>query len=395
MIINFAIVLTISILALFLRWYAAVSLPTDYDEPLYYKAAHAYAAAIRIHQPDQILQYSYNFEHPVLAKLVYGVVLAYLSPDNMPTGEQLPFKSLRSLEQTRDPVHIVALRKISVGFGTFQVIVLALFSPLAALLLAVHSMTIKYTSVIYLEALPACMSTTAVFLLYKALAIFRRKEAFSPRGSRWEVFSLVLSAISLGLALAAKYMYAIVGVAIAVYWLILIIRARSGRWGLLGLLLGWGMLVLVVFLLADPYLWPDPAGRLIHSISYNFEYSQSEDVLNTSYPFYQPIIWLAKSAPDHPSQAIPADGKEFLFQLDTLIALLAVIGLPRLGKKHPLMLTWLVIGLVFLLIWKTKWPQYILIITAPICIAAAEGIKTLVMAVWSHTPRKSPVIPEE
>src|SRR3990172_8303739 len=389
MIKKIAIVLAIGILALFLRWYAAVSLPTDYDEPLYYKAAQAYADAIRCHQPGQILGYSYNLEHPVLAKLVYGFVLAYLPPDNMPHGEQLPFKSLRSLEQTRDPVHIVALRKISVGFGTFQVIVLALFSPLAALLLAVHSMAIKYTSVIYLEALPAWMSTTAVFLLYKTLAIFRRREALSLRSSRWEVFSLVISATSLGIALAAKYMYAIVGVAIAAYWLILIIRARSGRWGLLGLLLGWGMLVLVVFLLADPYLWPDPAGRLVHSISYNFEYSQSEDVLNASYPFYQPIIWLAKSAPDHPSQAIPAEGKEFLFQLDTFIALLAVIGLPRLGKKHPLMLTWLVIGLVFLLIWKTKWPQYILIIAAPLCIAAAEGIKVLVITIWSHRPRKS------
>jgi arabinogalactan oligomer/maltooligosaccharide transport system permease protein len=40
---------------------------------------------------------------------------------------------------------------------------------------------------------------------------------------------------------------------------------------------------------------------------------------------------------------------------------------------------WLAIGLVFLLLWPTKWPQYVLILLFPLCISAAEGFKA---AVW-------------
>jgi arabinogalactan oligomer/maltooligosaccharide transport system permease protein len=40
---------------------------------------------------------------------------------------------------------------------------------------------------------------------------------------------------------------------------------------------------------------------------------------------------------------------------------------------------WLVIAIIFLLIWPTKWPQYILLLTAPLSIAAAEGLSSLVI----------------
>ena len=33
--------------------------------------------------------------------------------------------------------------------------------------------------------------------------------------------------------------------------------------------------------------------------------------------------------------------------------------------------------LLFLLVWNTKWPHYILILTAPLCLAAAEGAQRL------------------
>jgi 4-amino-4-deoxy-L-arabinose transferase-like glycosyltransferase len=35
------------------------------------------------------------------------------------------------------------------------------------------------------------------------------------------------------------------------------------------------------------------------------------------------------------------------------------------------------VGLLFLLLWTTKWPHYVLILTAPLCLAAAEGTQRL------------------
>jgi 4-amino-4-deoxy-L-arabinose transferase-like glycosyltransferase len=61
--------------------------------------------------------------------------------------------------------------------------------------------------------------------------------------------------------------------------------------------------------------------------------------------------------------------------LDTLIAVLAGLGLGRLWRRYRVFALWLAIGFGFLLIWPTKWPQYILTITVPVCLAAAEGFQ--------------------
>ena len=42
---------------------------------------------------------------------------------------------------------------------------------------------------------------------------------------------------------------------------------------------------------------------------------------------------------------------------------------------------WWAIGLAFTLVWSTKWPQYSLIMTAPMCLCAGEGVKRLAPAV--------------
>ena len=40
-------------------------------------------------------------------------------------------------------------------------------------------------------------------------------------------------------------------------------------------------------------------------------------------------------------------------------------------------ITALLIALLFLLLWTTKWPQYTLILMAPFSMAAAQGVLTL------------------
>ncbi|TRZ53032.1 hypothetical protein D4S03_02520, partial [bacterium] len=261
--------LTAAIMALLLRWYAAISLPTDYDEPVYYTAARYYADAIRTNQLTRIPQVTYNYEHPALAKLAYGAVLSWLPSDGPLTDDVWAFFIFQTpLIETQDPFRIFLLRQVSVGFGVLAVVILGLFSPIAAFLLAIDSIAIKYTSVIYLEALPAFFCTASVLLFGLALGLLRTSDKLSLRGHTKEVVYLLLSAVCLGVATAAKYQYGVAGLAIVIFCLIWVIRPRPAELSRYSLLIGFGLIALLAFVLADPYLWPAPGERLFHSLQY-------------------------------------------------------------------------------------------------------------------------------
>jgi hypothetical protein len=142
----------------------------------------------------------------------------------------------------------------------------------------------------------------------------------------------------------------------------------------------WGALALLVFYAANPYLWPNPIGRLIESLSFHAAYSQSQHVQQSGYPWYQPFVWLFTPQPVrwHPTVIVTP--------LDTLTAALGVLGIRRMwdayGGNGQVIVLWWGIGLLFLLLWSTKWPQYSLIMTAPVCLCAAEGARRL----WSLRP---------
>ena len=196
-------VLGVSILAFLLRWYASNSLPIDYDEPVYYTAARFYADAIRTGHRDRIPQVDYNYEHPALAKLVYGTVLSLLPPDGPVTdNEWAYFTSRTPLTETRDPFRISLLRQVSVAFGTLAVFILSLFFPLAGIFLAIDSIAIKYTSVIYLEAMPAFFTVVSMFLFSSGIAWLRSSDRSSLRSHYKQIVYLLLSALFLGMAAA-------------------------------------------------------------------------------------------------------------------------------------------------------------------------------------------------
>ncbi len=383
--------LTAVCLALVLRWYASISLPTDYDEAVYYTAARYYADAFRTQQWTLIPAITFNYEHPPLAKILYGAVLAHFPSDGPLTEDVWTyFHNLQPLAETDDPFRILVLRQVSVGFGTLQVLILSFFSPIAALLLAIDSMDIKYSSVIYLEALPAALAMASILLFNLAAGWLGTREKISLRNHGKEILCVILSAVCLGLAAASKYSYAIAGVAVVVYALIWIVRPRPGDVLRYIVLAGFGFLALGAFVAADPYLWPAPIGRILHSTMFSYNYSHSSAVQSAGYPFYQPLIWLSKSAPAQPPLAVPVTGNEFIFQLDFLIGLLALVGLPKMFRENKLLFTWLMTGIIFLLFWSTKWPQYSLIVIGPLCIAASEGIKTVWALVSNYLRSKWP-----
>ena len=374
------LITAIFILAAILRDHAVRHLPFDFDEPVYFTAGLAYTEAIRAGDLDQLATLDPAPEHPGLVKLIEAAVFLRYPP--------LPPLSDSPPDPSPPVLYDMALtaRQVSAFFGLLHVLLLAVVSPAAGAMLAIHSYTVKYTAQIYLEAVPMFTASVCV-LAYIRAKKGSRKDAKNakPRilslaflASLREPFFWALSAVALGLTAAGKYIYVVAGLAVAVDALWTIVQQRRSR-GLL-VLFGWGALAVLVFFAANPYLWPDPIGRLLESLSFHAAYSQSQHVQESGYPWYQPFIWLVAPLPRswHPGV--------ILVSLEPLIVALGVVGLwpmwrARDGHGRVVVLWWL-LGLVFTLLWSTKWPQYSLVMTAPMSLCAAEGLRAL----WLHVP---------
>ena len=371
--VRWSVVAAVVLLAAGLRLWAVARLPVDFDEPVYTEGGLVYAAALRAGDL-RLLQRDPAPEHPGLVKLLYGGVFL-LSPS--PWGEAAAGPLPNPLPGGE------GARALSAAFGVLHVLLLALVSPVAGALLAVHSYTVKYTAQVYLEAVPMFMASVCVLASigarFQVPGARAERSALAPgtwprEPSSWRNPLLwSLSAVALGLAAAGKYVYAVAGLAVAADSVWRLVEARRPR-GLL-VLLGWGGLALLVFLAANPYLWPDPLGRLFDSLAFHAAYSQGAHVQQSGYPWYQPFVWLVAPLPVgwHPGIIITP--------FDPLTAALGVGGLRpawrAYGGRGRVIVLWWAIGLAFTLLWSTKWPQYSLIMTAPMCLCAGEAVKRL------------------
>lgn len=328
--------------AALLRVWAALLLPTDFDEPVYLNAAFDYARLLRAGDLTGVVDYAGNPEHPPLVKLLYAGAVLALGPQA--TMERALF----------------AARALSGLFGVLATVAVGLAGgPLAAVFLATHTLAVKYTSQAYLEALPLLSSTVAVLAFVRAP---RRAEAGPLRLDKW----VVLSAVALGVTAAAKFSYLPVGVVI----LYLALGERRLHWRGLALYL---LLAGAVFVALDPALWRAPGERLADMLFFHLRYAQGADVQQASYPWFQPFIWVATSAATnwHPDVF-------FYYGFDGLYFLLAVAGLPREWRDRRWLVVWLLAGLLFLLVWPTKWPQYALVVAAPISLIGAVSLQRAV-----------------
>jgi multiple sugar transport system permease protein len=224
-----------------------------------------------------------------------------------------------------------------------------------------------------LEAVPA----------FFALATVMAYVVATRAGPRIRRIGLVASAIAFGLACDGKYLYGVAGVAVIADWLW---RSRPERLRERAALLrwvagpaGWVGLAFLVFLAADPYLWPDPVGRLGSSISYHGGYATSEAVSSTGWPSWQPLVWLMGSVPFH------APGT-FLVAVDLPITILAALGLRQLWERQRVFALWLLLALAFLVAWPTKWPQYLLILSTPLSLSAGYGARLALAPVGRKAP---------
>jgi hypothetical protein len=375
----------IASIGLGLRVHMALTGPVEWDEPVYLDAAVRYAQDIRGGNWSELLNSDYNYEHPLFNKLAYGSILALYKPAAslngamMAAGTQFP----GSLFYARE----LSLRLFSVAFGSAAVFLLSLVNPLAGLFLAVDTYAIKYTSVIYLEALPMCLTLLSVLAFVKSQHSGPSHEETGRTSLGW----LAASGVLLGLAVASKYIYGLAGLAVLVYALI---HGRKRLARLFPILLMWGALTALFFFLGDPALWANPVARLTHSLNFSIDYTHhSTTVTEMNYPFWQPLDWLAIAIPQHSLSTVPffVNGGDFLLAVDGFFLPFALLGLRRMAKSHAVFVWWLLLGLAFLLAWNTKWPQYILIILSPYCLSAAFGVEAAVQTLRKALARSHTV----
>jgi hypothetical protein len=92
-------------------------------------------------------------------------------------------------------------------WGTLAVLALAVINPLAGFFLGIDTLSVKYTSEVYLEALPLLTS-----LLCGLTYVRWVDRAHEPRTSgQPPVLWLIPSALFLGMTAASKYVYGVVG----------------------------------------------------------------------------------------------------------------------------------------------------------------------------------------
>ncbi len=359
-------------LAFGMRTHAANTLSIDYDEDDYLRAGQEYAHLIKTSNWRGFLDRNYRPEHPPLAKIFIG-----LSILSVPEKTLTPDAATNAQPNKYLPRDLVRpARALNTIFGTITVLLLAVVNPLAGFFLGIHTFTIKYVSQIMLEAFPALTS----FLM--ALTYLQWKKARQSNRNGW----LALSAIFLGLTAASKYLYCIVGIAILIDWYLDAKENETVNAFLRNTVI-WGLLAFVIFFAFNPYLWLDPIGRLKESVFYHAGYASSaSEVENASYPIWQPFFWLFFSPYWWQKGVFP-------FPFDLLITIFALGGLKRLWDKERLYALWFAIAMVFLLIWPTKWPQYIVTLTVPLSMAAAEGASALWqdILIWWRRPKSTAI----
>lgn len=355
-------IIAVTLIALFLRLRAVELLPIDYDEDDYLHDAQSYAYALKTGDIQAVVDFNHDV-HPPLAKLVYSLSLLTLPEQEPidPPSFSAPIAS--SLPQPQ----LTILRTSSAVLGTLEVLVLAVLNPLAGLFLAINTWHIKYTSQVMLEALPSLTSALVVLFYIKS------KKSFN--------FWMILSSIAFGFTLASKYTYAVVGIVIALDMFLSIRTSEQDgimnslkQW--LPKIFVWGLLSLATFFIVNPYLWNDTFSRFAESIFFHSEYAQSDHVQQAGFPFWQPLIWLTSSVQWHPGV--------FIVSIDVLFAIFAIFGFKNTWKRFRVLALWLAIALLVLLVWPTKWAQYILILLFPLSYTAARGF---INGVWNPSIR--------
>lgn len=363
------ILLTLAAIAM--RLFNIFNLPLDWDEGTYARAAMRYADKVLTLDFAGIPAIDYNHEHPALTKLVFaGPIIV----DGREAFARIGLPQRSSVTLGREDHAIFTSRFISAFFNLLTIqALLCLIHPLAAFFFMIHSLMSEMGSTARLEAIPALFSFLSVYFAWKTLKKINADEKF--RDTDFDVKSWLLSALCLGVTAASKIIYCVVAFAVIPLLIFTLIRVPRYRALVLRYAILYAIISLTAFFVFNPSLWYDPIGRLADM--FNFHRNYQTDHFDV-HPIYQPLIWISRSvltAKPGTNLLSPVQRDPFgiLVAADELIFLLALAGLPRLWKRAPVYLLWLLFGIAFMFLWGTKWSHYACIVTVPLCISALFG----------------------
>lgn len=345
-----AIALAIAI-ATWQRARAVERLEPDYDEMPYLDVAYRYAERMAPGRWSELTDGTDNNEHPPLVKLAYGAVLKLTGA---PEPDLEHIEAYQPMPEAARPAFRAA-RWTSAVPGIAQVALTALVHPVAGLLLAVEVHHGKYTSQAYLEAIPGLLFLIALLLFERATRMADGSRRAAP-----DLKCALIAFALLGAAAAGKYTYGAVGALTLAPLALIGFPRRPGAW------LAMIAAAIAAFFVLDPYLWPDPLGRIHDSVAFHFAYGQSDHVKEAGLPWYYQAVWMFQPS------AISFDDP-FPFGIVSLVLLpLAAIGAPLTARRRPVWAVAALVGSVFLLLWPVKWPQYLLLVLPPFCVLAAH-----------------------
>ena len=327
-----------------LRLYYADTMKTDWDEDDYLVPAGMMRRLMDAGEWAQIAQVQQTYEHPPLVKLLYALTIESDELADVPT------ENVRYSNRIPLPPHTLRNARLqSVLAGSLTVLVVAHISPLAGLALAVQSIHAHYSSVAYADALPTLCCALAVTL-------------YARRRNPW------LAAVCLGIGVAGKYPYAVVGGVIVLHAL------AVRRWSVTRLL-AWGLVAAGVFFMLNPYLWPDPVGRLRDQLQYHEDDTRRDGV---NHELTKPLRQMV--TPDDHFRHLFDDSEPYWFfeRIDRLLFALAVPGTLILLWRRSAFGWWLVLGFSFLMLWPTQWVQHNMSIVVPYSLAASAGLGGIV-----------------
>jgi len=347
-------VIVVVAIAWSLRLRAADALTIDYDEDDYLRAGQQFAHLIRTQDWSGFMQTNYRPEHPQLAKIMFGLSILGLPEEPLIADVPITADPAKTL-----PTNLLkSARGMSVIWGTWTAALLALIDPLGGLILAVHTFTIKYTAEVMLDGFASLMSTATALSYY----ISKRRQGKSKNPL------LILSAIFLGLSASSKFLHSAVGFAVLIDWFLTARQSNEIKKYFRDALL-WGSLAIIIFFIFNPFYWPNPIERIQTTLEAVTATTTNPNVARANFPVWQQLRWLSTSV------RLPGSDNAFPLRLDGLILVFGILGIAALWRKDRFIAIWLLAGLFLLLIWRTKWPQYVLVVTAPLSLAAAEGIK--------------------
>ncbi len=340
-----AIVLAIGIVAWQARAPRLAQSADDIDELSYVPLARQFADNLRAGDLRSLIDNAEVAEHPRAGLAIYTLAVAA-------TGTQGSHLAARQVA-----------RRTAALLACLTAILLALRYPAAGLAWALHGTSIHYTAVAYLDSPMVFFSVVALLAGEQGFADLDGKPR---RATAW----LALSAAALGAAISTKYLAAPVAFAIAAHISILIARS-SNKPRLSALFLAYITLSVFAMVASDWRLWsPDILERIRFRLVFHRQFSTSALVEESGFPWYMPLSYLwGNWFGEPPGWMLP------LF--DRSVFVLGLLGLWPTFRKAPLWGSAALFVIAFLLVWPTKWPQYVVLAVPPLAVSAHVFLATV------------------